>query len=92
MLEAYVNILAIIVTIAGLIISLSLFPQAYKIYIRKSSADISLTSYLMLFFSLIPWLLYGISIHNLPLMITNSVSLLGTGLVLVAYFEYRVKK
>jgi len=92
MLEAYINILAVLATIAGLVISLSLFPQAYKIYRRKSSADISLTSYLMLFFSLIPWLLYGISIHNLPLIITNSVSLLGAGLVLATYFQYRVEK
>ena len=46
--------------IAGIVGSISVFFQAYKIYITKLTRDISLTSYLLLILSSSIWIIYGI--------------------------------
>lgn len=43
------NIIAILATIAGVIMSLGYYPQAIKIIKRKSARDVSPTTYLMFF-------------------------------------------
>ncbi len=88
-LEAYADILATLATIFGTILSLAYFPQAYKIYKRKSSADISLLMYLIIIPALVVWLLYGLSINNVALIIANVVGIIGASTVLVAYFIYK---
>lgn len=45
--------------IAGLTGSLSVFQQAYKIYITNKSRDISLISFLLLALSAFIWVIYG---------------------------------
>ena len=89
MLEAYTGILAVLATMAGIMISVSYYPQIYKMYKRKSSADVSLTTYLMVGSSVVIWLLYGFSIRNIPLIITNSVSLFGAIVIVLVYFYYK---
>ncbi|HLC59658.1 MAG TPA: SemiSWEET family transporter [archaeon] len=86
---AFIDILAIVVTIVGLSMSLSYIPQAYRIVKRKSSHDISIVTYIILLVGFATWLIYGLVINNMPLILTNSVSLLAGSSVLVATFVYR---
>lgn len=65
---------------------LAYFPQAYKIFKRKSAKDISLLTYTFFGFGIIIWLIYGISISNYPIIISNVVALLGAISVIFAYF------
>ena len=83
-----IEILAILATISGIIMSLGHYPQAIKIIKRKSSKDISLIAYSCFFTGVIIWLLYGISIRNIPLIIANAVGLLGCSFVISVYFIY----
>lgn len=85
------NILAILATIGGIFMSMGYYPQAIKTLKRKSVKDISLATSLMFFPGIILWLLYGLSIKNLPLIISNIIAGAGCGFVLVVYYLYRKK-
>ena len=89
MLENLVDILAILATVLGSLMSLGYFPQTYKIIKRKSSADVSVSTYLIFTPGIIVWLLYGISLNNLPLIISNIIALIGAVSVIIAYFHYK---
>ena len=85
--------LAPIVTVTGSILALAYFPQVYKIWKRKSAEDISLTMFGIIFPALVIWLHYGLSINNLPLIISNSIGIIGCGSIIALYFKYKkVKK
>jgi len=86
------NALAIAATISGIVVSLAFFPQAYRIVKNKSSADVSLTTILMVGISIFIWLLYGISINNYPIIISDTIGLLGIIIVLIVYFKYRRRR
>lgn len=83
------NILSILATLAGIIMSLGYFPQAYRMFKRKSVKDVSLTTYLIFLPAIIIWLIYGISIKSSPLIIANILAFIGCASVVVAYLRYR---
>jgi len=85
------NLLAVLATIAGVIMSLGYYPQAFKIIKNKSAKDISLLTYSMFFCGIVIWLLYGISLKDVPLIISNILALIGCCAVLIPYFIYRKK-
>jgi MtN3 and saliva related transmembrane protein len=85
------NIIAILATIAGIVMSLGYYPQAFKIIKRKSAKDVSPTTYLMFFPGIVIWLIYGISLKDFPLIIANIVALIGCAFVLIAYSIFKKK-
>ena len=85
------NILAVLATIAGVVMSLGYYPQAIKIIKRKSARDVSPTTYLMFFPGIAIWLIYGISLNDFPLIIANTVALIGCAFVLITYFVFKNK-
>ena len=89
MLEEFAEILGIMAGTIGTIMSLAYFPQAYKLYKRKSSADISPLTFSIFLIGVFIWLLYGFSINNMPLIIANIVGVLGISAVLITYYHYK---
>ena len=89
MLEQYAELLGVLSGTIGIIMSLAYFPQAYKIIKRKSSADISLMTFSTFWLGVLIWFFYGLSINNFPLIIANSVGILGTTTVLIVCLKYR---
>lgn len=85
------QILATLATGIGTIVSLALFVQAYKIYKRKSSGDVSFTLLIAATFSIFIWWFYGIVIKNYPLIISNTVGVIGVTLSDIMWFRYRKK-
>lgn len=69
------------VTIVGAVMAMGHFPQFHKMFVRKSTADISLLTYGLFFSGHIVWLLYAFDYNNWPLVVSNSISLFGTGLI-----------
>ena len=55
--------------------SFGYFMQTYKIFKRKSAKDVSLGTYLFFTVGIIIWLVYGLSIANYPIIISNAVFL-----------------
>lgn len=82
------TLLSVLATIFGSLSGIAGFPQAYKIFKRKSAKDISIITYLLLFTGAIIWILYGIEINNFALIITNIFGALNLGLVVIGWFLY----
>jgi len=75
-------------TFVGIVGSVAMLPQVYRIFKRKSAKDISILTYSFLFVAGIIWVLYGVNIQSSPLIITNfvgSASLLG---IIIGWFLY----
>ena len=85
------EILTILATVAGILMALANYPQAIKILKRKSSKDVSLLTFSIFLFGTIIWFLYGISIGNLPVIISYGIGLTSSSFVILAYFIYRGK-
>jgi len=78
----------LLATIFGTVSGIANFPQAYKIFKRKSARDISITTYTILFLGAVIWILYGIEIANFPIIITNIFGAVNIGLVIIGWFLY----
>ena len=62
--------------------------QAVKSVRNKSVKDVSLWTFLSIVVIGTLWLVYGITIHNWPLIIGNVIKLLTALSVVVIYFKY----
>ncbi|HLC53943.1 MAG TPA: SemiSWEET family transporter [Candidatus Nanoarchaeia archaeon] len=60
----------------------------FSIFKRKSAKDISVITYTLLFLGAIVWILYGLELHNAPLLITNILGALNIGAVIFGWFLY----
>lgn len=61
--------------IAGLLVVISLVPQAVKSWRTKLTRDISLWRYIIYSIGLVLWIVYAALIHNGPVALMNSVGL-----------------
>lgn len=68
---------------AAVCTTLAYVPQVWRIWRTRSTQDISLGMYLVMSLGLVLWLAYGISIHSLPIIVANSVTLVLTSIILV---------
>jgi len=89
LLEDLSGLFSLFATILGTTMSLAYFAQVYKIYRRKSVADISPVMYAVFLPGTLVWLLYGISINSTAVTAANVVGVAGVGGVLGEYFVYR---
>lgn len=77
--------LMVVVGIGG---QLALYIQAYHIFSRESSEDVSLIAYLCALFSLTCWLIYGLFLRDRALIIANAVAVVGSILVIAGILKY----
>mgnify|MGYP001591946792 CR=1 FL=1 len=82
------TLLSILATIFGTASGLANFPQAYKIFRRKSAKDISIITYSFLLSGAVIWVLYGIEIKNFPVVATNILGAINIGLVVLGWTLY----
>ena len=61
---------------AATLTTLAFVPQALKSYKEKSTKDISLVMYVVMFTGVILWLLYGIHLNSMPIIIANAITAL----------------
>ena len=69
---SYVDLLGYL---AGILVVISLLPQAIKSWKTKSTKDISLMRYVIYVTGLVLWIIYAILIQNGPVAVMNSVGL-----------------
>lgn len=67
--------LAVAATIAGLAMAISPSLQVRRMFQTRSSRDVSIGYLSMLCIGFVAWISYGTALGNLPMMLTNSVSL-----------------
>jgi MtN3 and saliva related transmembrane protein len=83
------TILATLATASGVVMAFANFPQAYKIWKRKSAKDIAITSYAIFFLGGIIWLLYGIEIGSVPIIATQIAGITSCTTVMIGWLKYR---
>ncbi len=73
----------IVGSIAALLTTSAMFPQAYKIIRSRNVESISLSMYITNTLGIIMWLTYGILLGNMILIVTNIVAFIPASTILV---------
>jgi MtN3 and saliva related transmembrane protein len=74
---------------AGICTACSLLPQVFKTLKEKKADDVSLSMLFVLQAGLILWILYGIKRSDMPIIATNSFSLLVNITMVVLRIRYK---
>lgn len=82
----YITILGLT---AGTLTTLSLLPQAIKIFRSQSARDISFGMFVTLVAGLLLWICYGFLISSFPIIIANIASFLLASIILSLKIKFR---
>ena len=63
-------------------------PQVVKTWTTRSTADISLSMFLVLVIGIVLWLAYGTLLGDVPLIVANGITLIFAGIILVLKLRY----
>ena len=74
---------------AGICTSSSLLPQLFKTIKEKKADDISKWMLFVLLTGVVTWVVYGVLREDLPIIITNSFSLLLNIIMIVLRIKYK---
>lgn len=77
--------------VAGICVMTSVIPQILKVWRTKKVKDISLLTFSVSTFGVALWVVYGILKNDLPIVITNSISLF-LNLIMVYFIIYYEKE
>ena len=82
------NTTQIVGILAGILTATSMLPQLLKIIKEKKAEDISITMLIVLLSGLSLWIAYGIMREDLPIIATNSFSVLVNITIVVLRIKY----
>ncbi len=85
----YMDVNEIIGYVAAACTTISLIPQALKLFKTKDTSAISLRMYSLFTFGVAAWLVFGILQSNWPIIIANGVTLVFASLILFYKVRYR---
>ena len=77
---------------AAFFTAVSFLPKAIKTVRTRETAGLSLLTYLFLFLGSLSWFIYGLYLTDYPLMVTNSLTTVFTGIILYLIFSERNNK
>jgi MtN3 and saliva related transmembrane protein len=60
---------------AGFLTSIAVIPQVVRTWRTRHARDISIWQPLILIIGMLLWLIYGLMLHDLPLIVANSFSI-----------------
>ncbi|MFS4454683.1 SemiSWEET family sugar transporter [Maribacter sp. 2304DJ31-5] len=75
--------------VAAVLTTSSFVPQMYKTWKEKSTKDISMSMYSVMFIGVVLWLTYGILIDSLPVILANIITALLIFTMLVMKLRYK---
>lgn len=81
--------LAVIAATAGVIMAASPILQIRRMFVTRSSADLSLSYLSVLLVGFVVWISYGVSLGNLALIIPNVVALTVTVATIAIALRFR---
>ncbi|HCY89170.1 MAG TPA: hypothetical protein DHV17_02815 [Chitinophagaceae bacterium] len=73
--------------LGSLLSSITFMPQVYRVWKTRSVGDLSLAMILIVFFSTIVWLVYGIGMKLWPVIICNGIICCLS--MLLVYFKFK---
>ena len=74
---------------AGTLTTCAFWPQLQKTWTSKSAGDVSLGMQAIFTSGVCLWLMYGLVLQSWPIILTNAVTLILTGVILVLKLRYR---
>lgn len=74
--------------IAATLTTIAFLPQAIRVINTKNTAGISLIMYLMFVTAKLMWTIYGFILNDLPLIISNLITLFFASIVLIYVIIY----
>ena len=74
--------------LAAFLTTTAFFPQVIKTVKTKSTGDLSLPMYSLMFAGTVSWLVYGLMKHDLPVTLANAVSSLASFVI----FYYKIRE
>jgi len=77
--------------VAGICVTISVIPQILKVWKTKKVKDISLLTFSVLTFGVALWVLYGVLKNDLPIIVSNGISL-ALNIVMVYFIIYYEKE
>jgi MtN3 and saliva related transmembrane protein len=84
------NFITLIGFIAGLCVTISVIPQILTIWKTKKVQNVSFLMFGILTFGVMLWVFYGILKRDIPIIISNSISLVLN--LIMLYFIRRYQK
>ncbi len=75
--------------VAGTLTTIAFLPQVLKVWITKSTKDISLIMFVIFTIGVMLWLIYGIIIGNFSLIIANAITLALSASILLAKLIFK---
>jgi len=76
-------------SIAAVLTTFAFLPQVIKVIKTKDTESIALGMYLMQVLGIALWLAHGLIIHDLPLILANSVSFILSAIILAHKIRYK---
>ncbi|MEM1426985.1 MAG: SemiSWEET transporter [Cyanobacteria bacterium P01_H01_bin.130] len=73
---------------AGFLTTMAYFPQVMKTWQSKSAEDMSWTMLVALCVGIVLWLVYGLEVHDTPVIVANIVTLMFTTTILGLKIAY----
>lgn len=73
---------------AGLLTSGAAIPQVCRTYRTKQARDLSMWQLVLLILGMLLWLIYGISLKDLPLILANTFSIVCYGALIGMKLRY----
>lgn len=77
--------------IAGILTASSMLPQVIKIAREKKAEEISLVMLLVLLGGIALWIVYGVMKKDMPIIVTNSFSLLVNIVLMILRIKYKAQ-
>ena len=75
--------------LAAFCTTFAFIPQAVKVWKTKSTKDISLYMFIIFTVGVFSWLIYGITISDMPIILANSVTLVLSLFILMFKIKYK---
>ncbi|HEV09282.1 MAG TPA: hypothetical protein ENO34_02650 [Sulfurihydrogenibium azorense] len=75
--------------IAATLTTSAFIPQTYKVVKTKSAKDFSWLWLIFMLIGISLWFTYGLLINNIPLIFSNSITMLNLIIMLVVKYVYR---
>lgn len=75
-------------TIGAVLTTICWAPQAWRVIRHRNTHAISLLTNLALFAGQICWLVYGLALHDWPLIGSNTISIIFTSVILTMKVRY----
>lgn len=82
------TLLYVLASVSGVFLAFGALPQALKIFKSKSAKDISPVTYFIVVVGGFIWVLYGLEIGNLPIILSNIVGIVISGIILAGWLLY----